>query len=330
MGSFRVRPRRAWIFTQPSLYPMLNNRNSNKFPSKTIENSVFDINNPDVYKRWRDNKLALYTQTPDLSISIDDPFAISPNEHKNLCQLITRFNMALYSTNKANIADDNIPKSIGQSLGLFTLDRHLCSEESGIAALRFNPDRLHQDYIPYSRKPINWHTDGYYNTPEHRINSVLLHCVSAAESGGENAVMDPDILYILLREINPELVQALMRPEVMTIPANEKDGEIIREAQTGPVFIVNEHGRLHMRYTARTRSIEWENIPIVKEAVEHISRLLNDESSPYIIKFRMKPGQGIVCNNVLHMRSGFNDNDATGEARLVYRARYYDHIDCEV
>ena len=295
-----------------------------------IENSIFDRNNPEAYKSWRDKKLALYTQKPDLSISIEDPFTITANEHKTMCRLITQFNMAIYTTNKANIEDDNIPKSIGQSLGLFRLDRHLCSEQSGIAALRYNPDRLHQDYIPYSRKPINWHTDGYYNTPNHRINSVLLHCVSAAENGGDNEVMDPDILYILLREINPEYIRVLMRPEVMTIPENEKDGIVIRDAQTGPVFIVNELGRLHMRYTARTRSIEWEDIPLVKEAVEQIKILLNDKSSPYIFRFKMKPGQGIICNNVLHTRTGFNDNDTSGETRLVYRARYYDHIECEV
>jgi hypothetical protein len=33
---------------------------------------------------------------------------------------------------------------------------------------------------------------------------------------------------------------------------------------------------------------------------------------------------GLVCNNVLHDRSGFRDG-ATRK-RLVYRARYYDRI----
>jgi hypothetical protein len=33
---------------------------------------------------------------------------------------------------------------------------------------------------------------------------------------------------------------------------------------------------------------------------------------------------GLLCNNVLHDRSGFTDNPAT--PRLLYRARYHDRI----
>ena len=37
----------------------------------------------------------------------------------------------------------------------------------------------------------------------------------------------------------------------------------------------------------------------------------------------LAPGQGLICNNVLHDRTGFHDN---GPARLLYRGRYYDRI----
>jgi hypothetical protein len=38
----------------------------------------------------------------------------------------------------------------------------------------------------------------------------------------------------------------------------------------------------------------------------------------------MQPGMGIVCNNVLHERSGFVDDPL--RPRLLYRARYYDRV----
>jgi hypothetical protein len=33
---------------------------------------------------------------------------------------------------------------------------------------------------------------------------------------------------------------------------------------------------------------------------------------------------GLICNNVLHTRSGFSDRP--DHRRLLYRARYHDHL----
>lgn len=308
---------------------MITDRNDTHFANTTTLHQVFNLDDSKAYLQWREKKLALYSSTPDITVTIKNPYAVSDAERQSLCSLIHNFNMAIYQTDTANIEDDNIPKSIGETFGLSHLDRHLCSEESGIAALRFNPDKLHGEYIPYSRRAINWHTDGYYNQPQHRINSVLLHCVTSAQNGGENAVMDPDILYILLRDEDPEYIRSLSRPNVMTIPENIQDGKVIRDAQTGPVFYNDDNGLLHMRYTARTRSIEWEDTPEVTRATKRITEILSEANSPYILHFRMKPGEGIICNNVLHMRTGFEDGETSGESRLVYRARYYDAIKCQ-
>jgi len=38
----------------------------------------------------------------------------------------------------------------------------------------------------------------------------------------------------------------------------------------------------------------------------------------------LQPGMGLLCNNVLHDRSGFTDDPA--RPRLIYRARYHDRI----
>jgi hypothetical protein len=50
-----------------------------------------------------------------------------------------------------------------------------------------------------------------------------------------------------------------MAPDAMTIPARTDEDGVARPAQSGPVFSVDVQGALHMRYTARTRSIAWKD-----------------------------------------------------------------------
>ena len=76
-----------------------------------------------------------------------------------------------------------------------------------------------------------------------------------------------------------------------------------------------------MRYTARTRSIEWKDDAATREAVAFLGRLL-DGDNPHVLRMRLQAGMGIVANNVLHDRSGFVDDPA--QPRLLYRARYLD------
>ena len=79
-----------------------------------------------------------------------------------------------------------------------------------------------------------------------------------------------------------------------------------------------------MRYTARKRNIEWSGDPLVQEAVKALEQLL-DSNMPEIFHGRLEAGMGLVCNNVLHDRSGFSDHAAVPR-RLLYRARYYDRV----
>jgi alpha-ketoglutarate-dependent taurine dioxygenase len=78
-----------------------------------------------------------------------------------------------------------------------------------------------------------------------------------------------------------------------------------------------------MRYTARTRSVEWREDPATRAAVQRLNEIL-ESAAPCVFTLRLAPGQGLVCNNVLHDRSSFTD--APGAGRLVYRARYCDRI----
>jgi hypothetical protein len=153
---------------------------------------------------------------------------------------------------------------------------------------------------------------------------MVLHCVAPAASGGENALLDHELAYVLLRDADPRYVRALMRPDAMTIPARSDEDGVARPAQSGPVFAVDPlDGALHMRYTARTRSIEWSGDADVRAAVAFLEHVLASPA-PYVFRVALAPGMGILCNNVLHERTGFTDDPA--RPRLLYRARYYDRI----
>ena len=109
-------------------------------------------------------------------------------------------------------------------------------------------------------------------------------------------------------------------PGALAIPANEEIGEGLRPERTGPVFSF-AGGALHMRYTARTRSIRWAPDATTREAVGFLAAML-DSASPWILELRLEAGQGLACNNVLHARSAFEDEPPPAPGRLVYRARH--------
>ena len=150
---------------------------------------------------------------------------------------------------------------------------------------------------------------------------VFLHCVCAAASGGENALMDHEIAYLLMRDANPEYVRALMQDDVMMIPKNVVNGEELRPDRSGPVFMVTKDGKLHMRYTHRKRNIRWRDDPLTLEAVAFLRTVL-ELPGPHHFSATLQSGQGLICNNLLHSRSGFEENSR----RLLYRARYFDPI----
>jgi hypothetical protein len=236
--------------------------------------------------------------------------------------LIRKTGMAIYAGRNSEHADKSLIRELGRHFGLERLDHNMCADEDAITSLTVQSDALHQGYIPYTNRPIAWHTDGYYNDLQHQIHALLLHCVQPAARGGENQLLDHEVLYIQLRDENPDYIRALMHPLAMTIPPNRGDGETLRPARSGPVFMIRQDGRLHMRYTDRKRSIEWRDDALTRDAVAALKARLHGDAS-YQYEGKLQAGQGLICNNVLHTRKGFEDGSAE---RLLYRARYFDAI----
>lgn len=300
-----------------------------------LTGAQYDLRDRRAYEKWREEKLASYPRSADeLRVEVADPARPTPQERAALTTRCRRANMALYALRaganpapgpQAEADARGALHNLATAFGLVQLESHRSADEDGIVAIEATEEGGKRGFIPYSRRAMNWHTDGYYNAEGDAIRSMILHCVRPARQGGGNAVLDPEIVYLRLRDINPSLVAALMHPEAMTIPESiEEDGRV-RPVSTGPVFWVDPaDGNLVMRYTARTRSIAWRNDEDTRAAVAHLERLMGKDEEPLTIKLTMNAGEGLLCNNVLHARTAFEDGDGTG--RLLLRARYRQRI----
>jgi hypothetical protein len=278
------------------------------------------------YRRWRDWKLAVRAaDVHDLLVPVRDPQQLSADERRSLLAACERENMALYRCDPG-ITGRGLPLALGRQLGLHRLDLHWLAGDEGVSLITASgADAERADFIPYTDRPIRWHTDGYYNASADTIHAMVLHCVQPAASGGTNALLDHDLLYIALRDENPRWIAALAAPDAMTIPARLSGDQVARAAQGGPVWSREARsGGLHLRYTARTRSIEWADDALTREAVARITELLADDRIG-VRRIRLDAGMGIVANNVLHDRSAFVDDPL--RPRLLYRARFRDRVD---
>ncbi len=280
------------------------------------------------YQRWRDQKLShMPASIDEYLVSVKDPVRLTMAEFESLRSLLERANMAIFIAEPDNRRCKTIPLNISAQYGMHRLDHNMGADHDGVSELTVRSGQWRGGYIPYTNKPVHWHADGYYNEQRYMIHGMVLYCVQNALRGGDNRLLDHEIAYIHLRDSNPEYIRALLHPQAMTIPANIINGNEIRPDRSGPVFSVNSNGFLHMRYTARTRSVIWRDDALTLEATACLSEFLASDS-PYILRAGLEPGQGLICNNVLHDRSGFDEDE--NHKRLLYRLRYYDRADTSI
>ena len=292
----------------------------------SIENSLsahipahFNLLQEAAYQQWRDRKLDAYPSAGQVLVPIGDPLILTENEKSTMKALLEKANLAIYKCKGATMSKEGL-QQLSSQIGLSHLDANICADEDQITSLQVTETGRHGGYIPYSNKRLSWHTDGYYNPPEQQVRAIVMHCVRPAQDGGENQLLDPEIMYIQLRDHNPDWIAALQQPDAMIIPPNIENGIEIRGETRGPVFSVLPSGHLHMRYSARMRSIEWRQDAHIQAATEFITEFLNSDSD-YIFRYRLAANEGVISNNVLHNRTAFND--AVKPGRLLYRARFY-------
>ena len=285
--------------------------------------SPFDLDDDASYLAWRAAKRTNRARrAEDLIVDVANAAALTAHERAALLQACARWNMAIYRSH-CGVQHKALALAVARQLGLARLDGNWLADEDGISSITVSPAAQDRSgYIPYTDRPLGWHTDGYYHPQGQRIRAFVLHCVRPAASGGVNSLLDHELVYIALRDASPRWLRALMAPDAMTIPAREDGEGVARAAQSGPVFSVDARdGSLHMRYTARTRSIRWKDDAATLKAVAFLERFLADDNHD-VLQLRLDAGMGIIANNVLHARGAFANDPA--QPRLLYRARYLD------
>jgi hypothetical protein len=290
---------------------------------------TFDLSNEPAarasYLAWRERRLDAYPATADdLRVELASLAAPTASERKAVALRVAAYNLALIAAPPPQVTPEAI-LALGRALGLRTADSNLFADHRAISTIAAGGADDRADYIPYTRRPLCWHTDGYYNPPDAQVGAWILFCLRPAARGGANNLLDPEIAYIQLRDQSPDLVRALSHPMAFTIPANIQVGRVLRPQSVGPVFSVRA-GALHMRYSARSRNVSWRTTPHTLAAREALDRLFSASPS-YIFTHTLQAGEGVLTNNVLHNRSGFEDLPDPGKGRLLYRVRYLERID---
>ena len=288
--------------------------------------AVFTLGDEGCYSFWRQKKLArLQAAQKKRPMPIANPLALTKVERDALLAQIAEDNMALYSW-EAPPGDQELDQwllAFATSFGLRAVEDHRSANGNGVVRIEIANGGGRVGYIPYTDKAISWHTDGYYNYhgPAHYVRAMVLHCSRSAENGGENRLLDHELAYLRLREDDENALRLLMHPFAMTIPAATDELGRFRAENVGPVFFVDPFGDLAMRFTARKKFIVWRDEP-TRRAAEKLLALI--ESDPMVVRVKLAAGEGVLCNNVLHDRSGFADN--AQYSRLLCRIRFHNSI----
>ncbi len=289
---------------------------------------AFDLENNAAYAAWRRSKLAVSPRAGAAPVlKVVDLSQPTESEKNAILKQVSESNFAIYQAENYSADEDEVGAQLRRftdAFGLCIAEAHRSAGNNGVVALKVSLAEHQRGFIPYSRKAMNWHTDGYYNSKADTIRAFVLHCVRQANIGGQSQIIDNEIAYIRLRDESPGAVALLMDPAAMTIPESPEADGSVRPVSIGPVFFLEEN-KLIMRYTARTRSISWKS-EATQKAAALLQNLLESERD-YLHTLTMQPGQGILNNNTLHNRTAFDPSADTGASqRMLYRVRFNNRL----
>ena len=265
------------------------------------------------YKRWADKKLQGFSnKLDDLIVEIDNPNAISKSEKNIMLKTINQHNIVFFQINKGTLNLKSSIKALASQIGLGNYEIDSKSDNDGLTEIKIhNSMKPSAEYIPYTDKQLNWHTDGYYNNEKNLILSWLLFCKSQSENGGMNKYMDHEIAYILFNK-NFDNIDDLMLHNAYRIPENKLTG---RKAVDNAIFSFIKN-KLYMKFSMREKNIIWNDKS--KEATNNLKDIINS-SKKYHISHKFSEGQGVITNNIIHMRTSFTNLEKKN--RLLYRLR---------
>ena len=271
------------------------------------------LNTKEDYKRWKDKKLESFTRNIDhLTVHISNPNSVSKPEKNKVISLLRSNNLAFFNIDNISYKDKSSIKRFAFQIGLGDYEFDSRSDDGGLTEIK---EHKHNDkiseYIPYTTKELNWHTDGYYNTKDNSILSWLLFCNTQSEKGGVNKYLDHEISYILFNDISNK-IKDLMLENTCCIPENLMTR---RKEVLNPVYMFDDE-KLHMKFSMRKKNIIWNDASL--RAINILKSIIEDSSEYHITK-KFAEGEGVITNNVIHKRTAFTNSE--NKNRLLYRLR---------
>ena len=266
------------------------------------------------FLRWAEEKERNIPHNIDgIIVNIHDINNVKLSEIAKIKETINKCNSCIYSSKIALKSNTNLLKFV-ESIGMRTYDRNNIesNEISTITPLENNKI----NYIPYTDKSLNWHTDGYYDKKS--IFSWLLHCVNPATQGGENYLLDHELV---LREylLRNDDINNLMAEDALTIPASKDTSR--PEISTYIFSFKNKYRRLHMRFSMRKDNIG--TSAKASPAIVKLKEIIEKDCAKYSLTYKLQKNEGIITNNILHGRKAFKDDKVK---RKLLRIRSYERL----
>ena len=266
------------------------------------------------FLKWAEEKERNIPHNIDgIIVNIHDINDVKISEIAKIKETINKCNSCIYSSKIALKSNTNLLKFV-ESIGMRTYDRNNIesNEISTITPLENNKI----NYIPYTDKSLNWHTDGYYDKKS--IFSWLLHCVHPATHGGENYLLDHELA---LREyvLRYDDINNLMSEDALTIPESKDTSR--SEISTYIFSIKNQYKKLHMRFSMRKDNID--TSPKAGHAVTKLKEIIENDCAKYSLTYKLQKNEGIITNNILHGRKAFKDDKVK---RKLLRIRSYERL----
>ena len=271
------------------------------------------LNTKEDYKRWKDKKLESFTRNIDhLTVQVSNPNSISKPEKNKVISLLRSNNLAFFNIDNISYKDKSSIKRFAFQIGLGDYEFDSRSDDDGLTEIK---EHKHNDkiseYIPYTTKELNWHTDGYYNNKDNSILSWLLFCNTQSEKGGVNKYLDHEISYILFNDVSNK-IKDLMLENTCCIPENLMTK---RKKVLNPVYMFDDE-KLHMKFSMRKKNIIWNDASL--KAINILKSIIEDSSEYHITK-KFTEGEGVITNNVIHKRTAFTNSE--NKNRLLFRLR---------
>ena len=266
------------------------------------------------FLRWAEEKEKNIPQNSDgILVNIHDINNVKTSEIDKIKETIYKCNSCIYSSKIALKSNTNLLKFV-ELVGMKTYDCNNIESNEISTITPLQNSKI--NYIPYTDKSLNWHTDGYYDKKS--IFSWLLHCVNPATQGGENYLLDHELV---LREyvLRNDDINNLMAEDALTIPESKDTSR--SEISTYIFSFKNKYKKLHMRFSMRKDNIG--TSAKAGDAIIKLKEIIENDCAKYSLTYKLQKNEGIITNNILHGRKAFKDDKVK---RKLLRIRSYERL----